>query len=281
MRLLKACCLVIFVAHSILGPLQLAAKDPKPLSVTFTYGLNGIVRSDTRFVAGETISATVSVRDCQIPESGVCQFAMRYSVVDASGKVIFSNADDEILTRAEAGAFLVKLPLRCELSMLLESGDFEFVLQLRDKRTREIYQSRQPITILPKNEFTISGFGFVANPKSTVPIGTTFETSQLVYINWITCNLQVKDGRCFMEANVRVLDGNQKSIDPPIEPKKGDFSASSNGIINSLVNLSIENPGEYTAEVTVKDLVSGKSETRSIPFRIVESLVDIMPAPLQ
>lgn len=262
------------------GPL-LAADAPKPLSVTFTYGLNGITRPDARFFAGENIFATAVVRGCQIPDNGICQFTMRYSVVDDSGKAIFTNANDMVVARLEAGATLVKLPLRCELTTLLEKGDYEFVLQLRDKKTREVYQSRQPITILPKNEFTISEFRFSADTKGTVLLGTTFETSQLFYLNWISYNLTAKEGRCSMEGNVRVLDSNQKMIDPPTEPTKADFPNVPSGMVKSLVNLTIENPGEYTVELTVKDVISGKTEVRSIPIRVVASLVDTLPTPAQ
>lgn len=281
MRQLLFAFLAAVTIVAVHAPALLAADAPKPLSVTFTYGLNGSIRSDARFLAGETAYATVVARGCQIPSNGICQFVMRYSVVDNSGKAVFSNADDMAVARLEAGATLVKLPLSCKLTTLLEKGDYDFVLQLRDKKTRELFESRQPITILPKDEFMLSEFRFSADTEGTVLIGTTFETSQLVYLNWITYQLRAKEGRCSMEASVRVLDSNHKVIDPPSESTKADFPTVSSGMVNSLANLTIEKPGEYTVEITVKDLVSGKTESRSIPFRVVASLVDILPAPAQ
>lgn len=262
------------------GHLQ-AASDAKPLSVTFTYGHNGILRADNRFLPGEILSTTVILRDYPIPASGICQFSMRYSLVDKEGKTIFTHANDNIIEQMEVGTTLVKLMLRCELTTLLKAGDYDFVMQLRDKKTRELYKSSQPVSILPPDEFTITEFLFSADPYAKIPLGTTFETCQLVYINWNTFNLQTKEGRHYLEINFRVLDANHQPVDPPRDPEQRDLPTVAPKAIHCFINLQKEIPGDYFVEVTLKDLVSGKTETRSIPFRVVPSLSDILPAPAQ
>lgn len=282
MRPFLIACFMLAISYAISSsPPLLAVDDTKPLTVSFTYGLNGIIRTDDHYLPGEQVFMTVAAHGHNIPKDGICQFTARYSINDKAGKTIFTNADDDAIARMEAGAPLVKLLLRCELSTQLEPGTYEFVTELRDKKTRETYRNRQPITILPEGEFTLSQFAFAANVEGTAPLGTTIETCHFVTLHWATYAPQSKDDQWHIEVIFNILDENGRSYAPPKPPQKMDFPVIESRVINSNVSFAIENPGEYTAVATVKDLVSGKTATRSIPFRVVPSLPDILPAPAQ
>lgn len=275
-------CVVLTLASACHLSQPLAtANDAKPLSATFTCGMNGPARTDEHFLSGETVFMTVSAPGYPIPKGGLCQFSARYSVVNKEGKALFTTADDKLNAQFEIGASSVKFLLRCELTTTLKPGAYEFVTELRDKKSREIYRNRQSITILPPDTFTLCQFCFAANREGTAPLGATFETCQQVYLTWVIYNPQAQDGKWNVATSIRVLDNKGQPIAPPREPQKQSTPVTEVNVINSQVAITLENPGDFTAEVTVKDLASGKTGVCSIPFRVVASLADIIPAPTQ
>lgn len=285
MRSFLLICLTLLLANAFQSGQALLAADeakPKPLSVTFTYGHNGVIRTDDRFLAGEGIFATVVALRYEVPANGICQCTMRYSLIDQDGKVSFSNADDKVIIELEGEANLAKVMVQCQLPDSLNAGKFDFVLELRDKKTKEVFRSSQPITILPKDEFALGDFCFCADSKASIPLGTTFDTCQLLYCCLRVYHPTARNDTWQLEIEMDILDANHKSISPQKStPRRKDFPALTEDFFNTNISLAVEEPGEYTLALKITDLVSGKTETRSIPFRVVPSLSDILPAPAQ
>ncbi|MGV3608894.1 MAG: hypothetical protein ACO1RA_20995 [Planctomycetaceae bacterium] len=254
---------------------------PKPLSVTFTYGHNGIIRTDDRFLAGEGIFATVVAIGYEIPANGICRCTMRYSLIDQDGKEAFSNADDKIIIAVEGGSNLAKVLVQFPLTELIDAGEYDFVLELQDNTTKELFRNSRPITILPKDEFALGDFCFCADKNAIAPIGTTFETCQNVFFCWRGYHLEEKDGHWVLDFDLDIFDANNKSIAAPSETIKSKIPVQNVNIFFSQIPITVEEPGEYTVVLKMTDVVSGKTETRSIPFRVIPSLSDILPAPAQ
>lgn len=284
MRSILLTCFALAIAIVVPSAQFLWAADdvkPKPLTVTFTYGHNGIIRTDERFLAGEGIFATVVALQYEVPATGICQCTMRYSLIDQDGKVAFSNADDEITIVVYGGSNLAKVLVQLPLTELIDAGKYDFVLELRDKLTKELFRSSQPITILPKDEFALGDFCFCADKNAIAPIGTTFETCQNVFFCWRVYHPTEKDGHWVLDFDMDIFDANNKSISVPSETIKSKIPVPGVNIFPTQIPITIEEPGEYTVVLKMTDVVSGKTESRTIPFRVVPSLSDILPAPAQ
>ena len=255
--------------------------NPKPLSVTFTYGHNGVIRTDDRFLAGESIFATVVALRYEVPLNGICNFKLRYSLIGQEGKIVFTSTSDNLLIELEGKANLAKAIIRCPLKGQIEVGKYDFVLELQDKMTKAIFRSSQPITILPKDEFALGDFCFCADTKSIVPLGTTFETCQDIFFCWRVYHPKEHDGHWELDFDIDILDANNKSIALPSETIKNKIPALNVDNFATQIPITIEEPGEYTVVLKMTDVISGKTESRSIPIRVIESLSDTLPALLQ
>ncbi len=283
MRFFLLTCFALAMAIAVPSGQFLRGADEvnsKPLSVSFTYGHNGVIRTDDRFLAGEGIFATVAALRYEVPANGICQCTMRYSLIDQDGKVAFSNADDKVIIELEGGANLAKVMVQCQLPDLLDAGKFDFVMELRDKKTKEVFRSSRPITILSKADFALGDFCFCADSEASIPLGTTFDTCQVLYLCLRVYHPKAKEDTWQLEIDMDILDANNKSISPQKStPRKRDFPALAKDFFNTNISLAVEEPGAYTLVLKITDVVSGKTETRSIPFRVVASLSDILPAP--
>jgi len=264
--------LIVAVAIGISVPTSHSFAEELPsLSVAFTFGFNGAPCSN-RFLAGETINLTAIASGISVPDRGSREMTVRFLVVDKDGRVHFSRGDDNVVAEVEPKSDAAKFCLYCILSPEIQAGTYDFVVEVQDKNTQRLYRSSRPITVLPKDQFRISQFYFSANKKKTARLGTTFETCQPVYLNWVIQNPKSEDGIWKLDVKIDVLDKEGRSINASPISSISSSRAPSSGVAHTQSVFVFPNSGSYTIQIEVKDLLSGKVESASIPVRALSPL---------
>lgn len=259
--------------------LQACANEKEPLSVLLTTGSNGAPR-DAIFIAGETIYMKVVVKGIAIPKTGKCLLPTRHYIVDKDDKIAYSHSNDNASARVSIGYADAKLLLECPVNTMLEPGEYFFVTEMRNRETGQIYRNRKLLTIIPWNEFAISQFCFTTARASNVPIGPSFEVGQPALLHFVVQSPQAnKDENYRLASRLRILNESGKNVEQVREETISELPATSRGAYPMWTEINISMPGTYLAEVEVKDLVSGKAITKSIPFRVFDSLASIRRTP--
>lgn len=271
--------LSLILCLSLAGHSLAADKNEKPLSVTFLNGYNGSPRIAS-YVSGETIHMKVIAKNVTVPKSGKCLLSMRYYIVDKEDKVVYSHQEDDASARVTLGYSDAKFLARCPINAIIDPGEYQFVTEMRDKESREIYRNRQSILLLPKDEFVFALLCFTSALDKEEELGPSFEIGQPVLLLWKLQSPQADDeGYWRIESTVRILNKANQNIRRDREPVTSEVSATSRGIFSSSAELKITVAGEYIAEVEAKDLVSGKVLKKSIPFRVFDSLAGVPRPP--
>ena len=93
----------------------------------------------------------VIAKNVTVPKSGKCLLSMRYYIVDKEDKVVYSHQEDDASARVTLGYSDAKFLARCPINAIIDPGEYQFVTEMRDKASREIYRNRQSILLLPKD----------------------------------------------------------------------------------------------------------------------------------
>lgn len=271
--------LTLALCFTVSSAILAADKNEKPLSVTFLNGYNGSPRTAI-YVSGEPIHMKVVAKNFTVPKTGKCTLSMRYYIVDKEDKIVYSHQEDDVSTRIPLGYSDAKLPLKCPINAMIDPGEYQLVTEMRDKESREIYRNRQPIHFLPWDEFVLAQICFCSAADKTVALGPNFEVGQPVLLQWMLQSPQAdEEGYWRLETTLRIFNKAGQNIRRDREPTILEATATSRGILPATAEIQITNAGEYFAEIEVKDLVSGKVQKKSIPFRVFDSLAGVPRAP--
>lgn len=271
-------CLLSLVACANVFAAEAADKNEKPLSVTFTQGLNGAPHQ-AAFIAGEPIYMNVVVKDFVDSKRGRRRLSARYYIVDKDDKTLFCHAEDvtkhTVIVWADA-----KLTLKCPVHVMIEPGEHFFVTELHDKETGQIYGNRQPFRILPHDEFAIGQMGFGSAVDKSVELIPTFIPGETVLLHYTLQQPQADEvGYWQISTKLRILNKAGKEVDPSSESIVSEVPADNRGILPRSVAIKVMTGGNYVAELEVKDLIGNKVIRKTIPFYVVEYAVKTLPPP--
>lgn len=271
--------LSLILCLSLAGHSLAADKNEKPLSVTFTQGPNGAPRTAI-FIAGEHLYFKVVAKDYPLPETLRCTLSMRYYIVDKDDKVLFSDRNDKLTTVVAIGQTTVKLLLDLPVESRLEAGEYNFVTEMKDVATGQVFRNRQSFLVLPWDEFAVSQLCFSSMTNPMVMLGPSFEVGQKVFLHALIQAPQADDeGKWQCKGNIWLFNKAGKNIDRNQYQLSEEVPSTSRGVVPVIAPICITTPGDYLAVVEVKDLVSGKVTKKSIPFRVFDSLKGIPRAP--
>ncbi|MGV3608893.1 MAG: hypothetical protein ACO1RA_20990 [Planctomycetaceae bacterium] len=256
-----------------------ADKSEKPLSVTFTQGPNGAPRKAI-FIAGEQLYFKAVAKDYPVPKSLQCNLSMRYYIVDNEDKIAYSHRSDKLKTVVALGQTTVKLLLDCAVTTRLEAGEYNFVTEMKDDTTGQVFRNRQSFLVLPWDEFVVSQLCFSSMTDPVIMLGPSFEVGQKVILHAVVQAPQTDDeGNWRCKGNIWLLNKAGKNIDRNEYHFSEEVPSTSLEAVPVVAPICITTPGDYLAVVEVKDLVSGKVSKQSIPFRVFDSLSGIPRAP--
>ncbi len=271
--------LTLALCFTLSSAILAADKNEKPLSVTFTQGPNGAPRTAI-FIAGEHLYFKVVAKDYPLPETLRCLLSMRYYIVDKDDRVLYSHRNDKINSAVAVGESTVKLLLDCPVTSRLEAGEYNFVTEMKDAATGQVFRNRQSLLVLPWDEFAVSQLCFSSITNPVVMLGPSFEVGQTILLHAVIQGPQADDeGNWRLKGNIWLFNKAGKHIDRDQYQISEEVPSTSRGVVPVSARICITTPGDYLAVVEVKDLVSGKVVKKSIPFRVFDSLRGIPRAP--
>lgn len=258
----------------LLAVLTLAAGDSGQLSLTnvrTTYGVLGAERPNDKFLPGDLLAISFDIEGAKPDAAGKLQYSIGLEVADAKGKVLFKKEPHKQEAAKPDGN---KLPACATLQIGLESpaGDYTVKVTVADRNAGTSQELSRSCQVLPK------ALGIVrptttSDAEATRPVAA-LRTGRPGWINFAAVGFgwDKGKGQPNVTATMRVLD--EEGRDALAEPSSGTIDhdvPKGAAVVPMRFEVVLQKAGKYTAELEVKDNVTGEKATLSLPFSVSAS----------
>lgn len=254
--------------------LSLAAAQGKPLAIVndaFTFGPNGPVRPDSKFLPGDVLFLDFDIEGLKYDADAKGNYSVGMEVTDAKGgSVLKQQPKAQQVTNYFGGDVLPGL-VHLQIGTEQAAGMYTVKLTVNDESTKASKSVEKKFEVLP------AGFGLVQVGMSSdadglvpeAPLGLAGETN---FINFsavgFTRDKSTKQPNLTVE--LRILDEAGKPTCP--KPLTGEAKA---GISEALklvpmqFALTMNRPGKFTLEIKATDVLAKKTATVTLPLTVV------------
>ncbi len=259
-----------------------AQADLNLTNVRSTHGLLGPKRKDQPLAPGDLLVVRFDIEGITVDNDGKVKYSSALEVTDSNGKVFFKQApvnSEQYLTlggnRVPSYALLV-------VGLDTPTGDYRFKITVKDLASGKEQSLTRNLKVLPR-DFALVRTTVALEPDSDYGAGV-FVPGQRV---WVRCSaVGFERDRVRMQPNVvfelRVLDesGNRTFPKPVTHTVNKDVPDDQRSL-KTVFPLSLNQPGDFTFELSATDKVSGKKARTSLPLTVLAESRPKVAAPTQ
>jgi hypothetical protein len=255
----------------LMAALSLAPSQAGGLTLAdarVTHGLLGPTRKDTKFLPGDGLYLSFTIRGITADANGKVLYSIGTEVTDSAGKAVFRQLpQDREAINALGGD---QLPAYAQVAVGLQqpAGEYTLKVTVTDRANKQSQTLTQKFEVL-RPDFGLVRLSGTADAEGQVPAGALCAGGSL-WVNGAVVGFQRGGaGQPNVSLELRVLDENGKPT--MAKPLAGtidkDVPANDTSLpIQFLVSLN--RPGKFTVEVKATDQLARKTATRSFPITV-------------
>ena len=280
MFLRKRLIIGLFILSALLGIVRItrvnATTDNLEVKLWFTTSVWGEKKEPAEFLPGETIYLKYSVTGYKTQNN---QYSLWHGFVitDKNGKEIISSRKEKAQNQRDYFNGVYSDSYQISLPKDLSSGDYNYVLTLKDIIGHEETSQKGVLTLGSYSKFTITNERFSYTKECTNEIPPLFETGDFVYVHFNVVGLETAQsfqdkGDLQLQIGERIMDSEGKEIFN--NPNATGAKLSDTGAKYAAVNLDLKchKSGKFKVEITA-GLLKGKvniSTQRTLEFEVKE-----------
>ena len=262
----------MWAALTLAATLSLTPAQAGGLQLTndrVTYGILGPVRTDKRFIPGDTLFLSFDIEGLK-KENGRLRYGMRMEFLDAKGRAKFTSNPEERDIIDVLGGTRVPLFAYAFLGLDAEPGEYTLRLTINDALGKQSKTLERKFEIAPRD------FGLVGVNNTiggSTPAAAVVVVGQPLVVNFGVAGFQrdAKTRQPSVKLEMTVLDESGKptttqSISEVVN-KNVDEKIS---ILPGAFDLALVRAGKFTVELKATDQLQNKTSTVTLPLTIVE-----------
>jgi hypothetical protein len=266
MRVLLPLLLVAGLAPAQAGKFYLS--NPR-----LTHGLLGPVRTDTKFLPGDSLYLAFEIDGIKVDEAGKAHYSMGLEVATSKGKVQFKQEPRNLEAIVPLGG--ARLPGHAHLDLGVEqpAGDYTLKVTVTDRLTKNSEVLSRNFQVLPK------GLGLVrlrltGDEEGDTPLPAVGVTGQSPYVQ---CGLvgferDKSKKQPHLALEVRILDEKGKPTLPKPFTNVIDQNVPEKQLaIPIKFQVPLNRPGKFTIEMKATDQLSKKTAQLSFPYNVIDA----------
>jgi hypothetical protein len=245
-----------------------AQKDDLSLTnVRFTRGVHGPVRAEAKVLPGDTLYVSFDIEGITVADDGKVLYSTGIEVLDSSDKSIFGQAPKDLDATASLGGNRVPAFAMVDVGLAQPAGEYTMNVTVTDRATRKKATLKKKFEVLPK------GFGLVrlsatCDPDGLLPV-TAPGVGQGVWLHFGVVGFDrdsdTKQPKVQITLKILGEDG-KPTLAKPVSGTVDKNVLDKATVLPMQLTMLLNRPGKFTAELTAKDAVSGKTDTITVPF---------------
>ena len=240
------------------------------INVRSTHGHLGPTRSEDKLAPGDTLGLTFDVQGIMVDQDGKVHYSIGEEVTDKAGQTIFKQDPQKAEGTVSLGGNRIPAYAELRLGLNQAPGDFVLKVTVTDTTSGKSQTLTRPFTVLPKG-LAVVNLRTTADQDGILPIGAPVVGQPL----WLSFGVvgfarDKTTGQPSVQVESCVLDENGKPTCRMLS------TTVDKGVPSTLVGLPIQKlvspnrPGQFTADLRVKDNLTGQTARLAFPFKVIE-----------
>jgi hypothetical protein len=243
------------------------ADELKVTHVRNTHGILGQARKGTGFLPGDHFVLSFDIEGLKVDDNGKVLYSIGLEVLDSDGKVKFRQAPRDLEAVNALGGTQVPAFAQLKIGPDQPPGKYKLKVTVNDVAAKASTSFTQPVEVL-KLKFGLVRLSTTTDPDALSP-AVLHAVGQTLWINYAVVGFEREGGQPHLTTTLRVLDEDGKpTLAKPLSGEvKADVPKDAK-VIPMQFALQLNRPGKFTAEIAVKDVISGKSAKVTFPVTV-------------
>jgi hypothetical protein len=260
---------------ALVAALSLAQQQPGRLALTnarTTYGAPGLPRTQTKLLPGDQLVVVFDIEGITIDSAGKVLYTTAVELADSKGKVLFKQQPHPQETVAALGGSSVPGMVVLDVGLDQPPGEYTVKVTVRDRASNRTGSLTRSFQVL-RADFGIVRVTTTADPDGLFPTSLV-QTGGSLWINTGVVNFdRDKDrGEPDVAVELRVLDEDGKpTTAEPFQRALNKKVPANVRFVPVQFPVALNRPGTFTVEIKATCRLSKKSDTLSLPIKVVAS----------
>lgn len=254
------------------------AGQEGPLEIANTRATHGYLGSKHPLVEGrlpgDIVYFTFDLKNLKLDETGRASYSMLVEVLDEKGRPVFKLGPTNSIAQNFLGGNSLPVSAHLEIPAESEPGKFLFRVTVTDRAAKKSVVFERPGKVLPL-DFGLVQLATYADRDSKVPASSVAVVGESLYVHFATVGFarDKKSDQPDVTVSLRVLDDKGQATFPkPLTGAVNKDVSESQKVIQMQFALTLNRTGDFTIELEATDKLTGKSDKKSLPLKVLSGL---------
>lgn len=257
---------------ALLAALSLAPEQSGQLALTnarLTYGILGPTRSSDQFLHGDDLTFSFDIEGAKVGAGGKVSYSTALEVSDSKGKVLFRQAPNSNEVPVAPGAKAIPACAQLHIGLDQPPGEYKLKVVVTDRSTGASQELSRGCKLLPK-EFGLVRVTTTLDQEAKMP-AAVLAKGKPAWIHFAAIGFARDKTKTQPHVTVSMQVRDEKGGSALPKPSTGTVNqdvAEKEPLLPMQFELVLQQPGNYTVELSATDEITQKKTMVTFPIRV-------------